>query len=58
MFAWDIVMAKLIKKCNGVGTAYEEVAEEEGDLYYFFKYWKKKKKDLDTEDNLGEKRNY
>ena len=29
MFAWDIIMAKLIKKSNGVGTAYKEVAEED-----------------------------
>ena len=55
MFAWDIIMAKLIKKSNGVGTAYKEVAEEDADFKYFFKHWKKVNINLDTKDNLGEK---
>ena len=55
MFAWNIIMAKLIKKSNGVGTAYKKVAEEDADFKYFFRHWKKVCIDLDTEDNLGEK---
>ena len=55
MFAWDVIMAKLIKKSNGVGTAYKEVAEEDADFKYFFKHWKKVNINLDIEDNLGEK---